>query len=65
MTDGVLTDTSVWVDHFRRCNEDLVSLLTLDLTLRWPSTSHSMRAVHAWWNRKPSHEKAAYGTHAS
>jgi predicted nucleic acid-binding protein len=33
---GVLVDTSVWVDHFRNRNEDLVSLLTLDLVLSHP-----------------------------
>lgn len=33
---GVLVDTSVWVDHFRHCNEDLVGLLTLDLVLSHP-----------------------------
>jgi predicted nucleic acid-binding protein len=33
---GVLVDTSVWVDHFRNRNENLVSLLTLDLTLSHP-----------------------------
>ena len=33
MTGGVLVDTSVWVDHFRRRNEVLVDLLTLDLAL--------------------------------
>lgn len=33
---GVLVDTSVWVDHFRNRNEDLVSLLTLDLALSHP-----------------------------
>jgi predicted nucleic acid-binding protein len=36
MTGGVLVDTSVWVDHFRRRNESLVSLLTLDLALTHP-----------------------------
>jgi predicted nucleic acid-binding protein len=36
MTGGVLVDTSVWVDHFRRRNEDLVYLLTLDLALTHP-----------------------------
>lgn len=34
--NGVLVDTSVWVDHFRNRNEDLVSLLTLDLALSHP-----------------------------
>ena len=33
---GVLVDTSVWVDHFRSRNENLVSLLTLDLALSHP-----------------------------
>ena len=33
---GVLVDTSVWVDHFRNRNENLVSLLTLDLALSHP-----------------------------
>lgn len=32
----VLVDTSVWVDHFRNRNENLVSLLTLDLALSHP-----------------------------
>lgn len=36
MTGGVLVDTSVWVDHFRRRNEALVNLLTLDLALTHP-----------------------------
>ena len=36
MTSGVLVDTSVWVDHFRRRNEVLVDLLTLDLALTHP-----------------------------
>ena len=34
--NGVLVDTSVWVDHFRKRNENLVSLLTLDLALSHP-----------------------------
>lgn len=34
--NGVLVDTSVWVDHFRNRNEDLVRLLTLDLVLSHP-----------------------------
>ncbi len=34
--NGVLVDTSVWVDHFRNRNEDLVGLLTLDLALSHP-----------------------------
>jgi predicted nucleic acid-binding protein len=33
---AVLVDTSVWVDHFRNRNEDLVKLLTLDLVLSHP-----------------------------
>lgn len=36
MTGVVLVDTSVWVDHFRRRNEALVGLLTLDLALTHP-----------------------------
>jgi hypothetical protein len=36
MTGGVLVDTSVWIDHFRRRNESLVNLLTLDLALTHP-----------------------------
>lgn len=36
MTGGVLVDTSVWVDHFRRRNEGLVHLLTLDLAFTHP-----------------------------
>jgi predicted nucleic acid-binding protein len=36
MTGGVLVDTSVWVDHFRRRNDALVHLLTLDLALTHP-----------------------------
>lgn len=36
MTGGVLVDTSVWVDHFRRRNEALVDLLTLDLAFTHP-----------------------------
>ncbi|MGJ9420361.1 VapC toxin family PIN domain ribonuclease [Massilia sp. CMS3.1] len=36
MIGGVLVDTSIWVDHFRRCNEVLVNLLTLDLALTHP-----------------------------
>ena len=32
----LLVDTSVWVDHFRNRNENLVSLLTLDLALSHP-----------------------------
>ena len=36
MIGGVLVDTSVWVEHFRRRNETLVNLLTLDLALTHP-----------------------------
>lgn len=32
----VLVDTSVWVDHFRNRNEDLVGLLTRDFVLSHP-----------------------------
>lgn len=34
--NGVLVDTSVWVDHFRRRNGALVDLLELDLVLAHP-----------------------------
>lgn len=34
--NGVLVDTSVWVDHFRRRNAALVHLLEHDLTLAHP-----------------------------
>jgi hypothetical protein len=33
---GVLIDTSVWVDHFRQGNAELVNLLNLDLGLTHP-----------------------------
>ena len=33
---GVLIDTSVWVDHFRRRNVGLMDLLELDLVLTHP-----------------------------
>lgn len=33
---GVLIDTSVWVDHFRRHNPTLVSLLGRDLAMTHP-----------------------------
>ncbi len=33
---SVLIDTSVWIDHFRRRNEALVSLVELDLALTHP-----------------------------
>lgn len=32
----VLVDTSVWVDHFRRGNDDLVNLMRRDLALIHP-----------------------------
>lgn len=32
----VLIDTSVWVDHFRRTNESLVELLSLDMAITHP-----------------------------
>lgn len=32
----VLVDTSVWVDHFRRSNENLVDLLSLDMAITHP-----------------------------
>lgn len=32
----VLVDTSVWVDHFRHGNENLVDLLSLDLCMTHP-----------------------------
>jgi len=34
--NGVLVDTSVWVDHFRRRNDALVDLLGLDLVIVHP-----------------------------
>lgn len=34
--NGVLVDTSVWVDHFRRRNDVLVELLGLDLVMAHP-----------------------------
>ena len=34
--NGVLVDASVWGDHFRNRNEDLVGLLTLDIVLSHP-----------------------------
>jgi predicted nucleic acid-binding protein len=34
--NGVLVDTSVWVDHFRRRNDALVDLLGLDLVMVHP-----------------------------
>lgn len=33
---SVLIDTSVWIDHFRRGNEALVELITLDHALTHP-----------------------------
>ncbi|MEW5888501.1 MAG: PIN domain-containing protein [Pseudomonadota bacterium] len=33
---GVLVDTSVWVDHFRRRNDALVDLLEMDLVMTHP-----------------------------
>ena len=33
---SVLIDTSVWVGHFRDCNEALVDLIALDLALTHP-----------------------------
>lgn len=33
---GVLVDTSVWVDHFRRGNAGLAQLLSLDLVMMHP-----------------------------
>lgn len=32
----VLVDTSVWVDHFRRSNESLADLLSLDMAMAHP-----------------------------
>ncbi len=34
--NGVVIDTSVWVDHFRQRNDVLVDLLELDLALTHP-----------------------------
>lgn len=34
--NGVLVDTSVWVDHFRRRNAALADLLELDMVLAHP-----------------------------
>ena len=34
--NGVLVDTSVWVDHFRRRNDALIDLLGLDLVVAHP-----------------------------
>ena len=34
--NGVLVDTSVWVDHIRRRNDALVDLLALDLVMVHP-----------------------------
>ena len=33
---SVLIDTSVWVDHFRRRNDALVALITLDMAMTHP-----------------------------
>lgn len=33
---GVLIDTSLWVEHFRRQNDQLVNLLELELTMSHP-----------------------------
>lgn len=33
---GVLVDTSVWVDHFRNCNDALIQLLAFDLVMMHP-----------------------------
>ena len=33
---GVLIDTSLWVEHFRRRNDQLVNLLELDLAMSHP-----------------------------
>jgi predicted nucleic acid-binding protein len=33
---GILVDTSVWIAHFRNCNDTLVDLLALDLALSHP-----------------------------
>ncbi len=33
---GVLVDTSVWVDHFRNCNDALIRLLAFDLVMMHP-----------------------------
>ena len=33
---GVLVDTSVWVDHFRKQNNALTDLLELDLVMAHP-----------------------------
>lgn len=34
--DGVLIDTSVWGDHFRRRNDTLIQLLHMDLVMTHP-----------------------------
>lgn len=36
---GVLIDTSVWVEHFRRRNDRLVNLLEMDLAMSHPMVS--------------------------
>ena len=33
---GVLIDTSVWIDHFRNGNDELVNLIGLDLVMTHP-----------------------------
>ena len=33
---GVLIDTSVWVEHFRQCNDAVKDLLELDMALSHP-----------------------------
>ena len=33
---SVLIDTSVWVEHFRNCNDDLVNLIHRDLGMTHP-----------------------------
>ena len=33
---GVLIDTSIWVEHFRRANTRLVQLISLDLAMTHP-----------------------------
>lgn len=33
---GILVDTSVWVDHFRQCNNALLGLLEHDLVMAHP-----------------------------
>ncbi|MEN0108693.1 MAG: VapC toxin family PIN domain ribonuclease [Pseudomonas sp.] len=33
---GVLVDTSIWVDHFRKGNDGLIKLISLDLVVTHP-----------------------------